>query len=47
VQPHFAAINEYVDEHDDEEAHPLASLAEGAMEAAFEIEQHTRTNPMS
>jgi hypothetical protein len=47
VQPRFAAINEYLDGHDDDEAHLLGNLAEGAMEAAFEIERRTGTSLLS
>jgi hypothetical protein len=46
VQPRFAAIDEYLDGHDDEEAHLLGNLAEGATEAAFEIERRTGTSPL-
>jgi hypothetical protein len=47
VQPRFEAINGYLDENDDEEAHLLGNLAEGAMEAAYEIERRTGQDPMS
>jgi hypothetical protein len=47
VQPRFTAINEYLDRHDDDdEADLLGNLAEGAMEAAFEIERRTGTSPL-
>jgi len=39
VHPSFPAINEYLDEHDSDEAHVLANVAEGAMEASFEIKR--------
>lgn len=37
VEPHLAAINRYLDEHDDESAHLLGSLAEAACEVALEV----------
>jgi hypothetical protein len=37
VEPHFAAINAYLDGHDEEEAHLLGNLAEGAVEAHLEL----------
>lgn len=40
VSPHFEAINAWLDDHDDQpEGWALGRLAEGAMEADFEIER--------
>jgi len=45
VQPHFPAINAYLDEHDDDEPHLLGNIAEGAMEASDGVERCTGSNP--
>jgi hypothetical protein len=37
VWPHLAAINTYLDDHDDESAHLLGRLAEAAVEVSFEV----------
>jgi hypothetical protein len=37
VWPRFAAINGYLDSHDDDSAHLLGRLAEAACEVAIEI----------
>ena len=42
VQPRFPEINEYLDENDSDEAHLLGNLAEGAMEASFELDRRAQ-----
>jgi hypothetical protein len=42
VRPRFPEINEYLDENDSDEAHLLGNLAEGAMEASFELDRRAQ-----
>ena len=42
VWPRLDAINEYLDDHDDDSAHLLGRLAEAACEVAIEIGQPGR-----
>ncbi len=44
VSPHLDAINGYLDEHDDEQAHLLGRLAEAACEVALEVGWPTETS---
>jgi len=37
LRPRFAAINDYLNEHDDESAHLLGRLAEAACEVQIEL----------
>jgi hypothetical protein len=37
VRPHLAAIDTYLNDHDDESAHLLGRLAEAAVEVSFEV----------
>jgi len=39
LRPRFGAINDYLDEHDDESAHLLGRLAEAACEVQIELER--------
>jgi hypothetical protein len=39
LRPRFGAINDYLDEHDDESAHLLGRLAEAACEVQIELKR--------
>jgi hypothetical protein len=45
VWPKLGSINQWLDKHDDEEAHPLGRLAEAACEVKLELGRKATASP--